>query len=289
MNVSIVIRTFNEANAIGETLASIRSQEFNGSVEIVVVDSESTDGTVAAAREFDDDLDLIVEEISQAEFSYGYALNVGAQAANGEFVVNLSAHCPSTDDSWLRSLIRPLEEDNTVAATYGKQISDPSINPFEAIERKDVFGDDQRIHTEPGDNHAFSNANCAIRRSVWASHKFDEELTYAEDRAWATDVLGAGHDIVYVPEAAVSHTHEFALRDVYDRARNSTLAGLRLRNDRNDAAAMLRDLLDVPLYGASMTYQLTIQGNYHYVPWALPFAAARRAGQIVAKLEARNE
>ena len=52
MNVSIIIRTYNEARRLPEVLSGIRSQLTNGlPLEIILVDSGSTDSTVQVALE----------------------------------------------------------------------------------------------------------------------------------------------------------------------------------------------------------------------------------------------
>ena len=45
LRCSIVIRAKNEARFIGDTLEAIAQQEFSSDLEIIVVDSGSTDGT----------------------------------------------------------------------------------------------------------------------------------------------------------------------------------------------------------------------------------------------------
>jgi glycosyltransferase involved in cell wall biosynthesis len=50
--ISVIIRTKNEAKRIGMVLRRLKDQEYAGPVEIVLVDSGSTDETVAIARSF---------------------------------------------------------------------------------------------------------------------------------------------------------------------------------------------------------------------------------------------
>ena len=51
-SVSIIVRTLNEAKFLPECLQEIGKQAYSGSVEVVVVDSGSTDETVCIAADF---------------------------------------------------------------------------------------------------------------------------------------------------------------------------------------------------------------------------------------------
>ncbi len=139
MDVSIVIRTKNEAGFIEETLEKVREQEFRGKYEIIMVDSGSTDSTLDIIKKYDVKLLLIPEE----GFTYGRSLNIGTSNANGTFIVNLSAHALPTDTKWLTNLITGFENHN-VAGVYGRQLAIGHVNPFEAHQNEVFFGKDKR-------------------------------------------------------------------------------------------------------------------------------------------------
>jgi rhamnosyltransferase len=202
--VSIVIRTRNEARFIGATLKRIFDQATTLNYEIIVVDSGSTDDTLAIARQYP----VRLFEIAPIEFTYGYALNYGARLARSDCIVNLSAHCIPVDSCWLDQLITPLLSDHTVAATYGKQVPIRGHNPFEERATLDAFA----IQRNGRIKAIFSNANCAIRRKVWETHPFDEKAPFAEDFIWATQVSSDEFRIEYVEGASVFHSHAFDIR-----------------------------------------------------------------------------
>jgi FkbM family methyltransferase len=76
-SISVVIRCLNEADGIGRLLQGIAAQTVKAD-QIVVVDSGSTDGTLAIARRHNVD----IHKIKPAEFSFGRSLNRGIAAAN---------------------------------------------------------------------------------------------------------------------------------------------------------------------------------------------------------------
>ena len=223
--VSIVIRTKNEARFIGATLKRIFEQATTLNYEVIIVDSGSTDGTVAIVRQYP----VCLFEIAPTEFTYGYALNYGARLAKSDYIVNLSAHCVPVDSYWLDRLVTPLLSNHALAATYGKQVPILGHNPFEERATLDAFG----IQGNGRIKAIFSNANCAIKRRVWEAHPFDEEAPFAEDFIWATQVSSAECRIQYAEAAAVFHSHAFDIRFWSKRYYDNALLSRYLKNVYN--------------------------------------------------------
>ena len=112
---SIVIRCYNEEQHIGRLLSGIMQQSVKD-VDIIVVDSGSTDATVPIASRYP----VKILSITPEEFTFGRALNLGCSAARGEFIVIASAHVYPVFDDWLEQLLKPFD-DPSVALVYGKQ------------------------------------------------------------------------------------------------------------------------------------------------------------------------
>jgi glycosyltransferase involved in cell wall biosynthesis len=197
---SVVVRCRDEIAHIADVLDGVLAQETSTPVEIVALDSGSTDGTldVLARRP------VRVDHLA-GTFSFGRALNHGAALARAPVVVYLSAHCPPVGRRWLASLIAPFD-DPTVVATFGRQVPLDDRNPIEQITQARLFPD------RPPPGVAFSNANAAVRRSAVLARPFDDEIPAAEDLLWAAGVVGAER-IVYVPDAAVRHSHPMTFRE----------------------------------------------------------------------------
>jgi glycosyltransferase involved in cell wall biosynthesis len=200
--ISIVIRTKNESEYLAEVLRAIFAQDDNEGFEVLVIDSGSTDGTQEVVRTFP----VQLREIPAEQFSFGYALNLGAQLAQGRIIVYLSAHCTPTTHRWLRNLVEPLRSDPGLVATYGRQEPRKGVNPFEEPGLRVAF---------PADGikpplALFSNANCAAWRTVLLINPFDETLTSSEDLVWRMQFQP--DQILYVPEASVYHSHPINLK-----------------------------------------------------------------------------
>lgn len=203
MKASIIIRSKNEARFIGEVLQQVFAQIYSEPFEVLLLDSGSRDDTVKIASKFP----VTVYPMRREEFTFGRALNRGAQLAKGDHVVFLSAHCTPVDQEWLAGLLHPIEKDSDVVATYGRQEPRRGVNPFEEMELDWIFpSDDSR---EPP--VIFSSANCAIQREILLRYPFDEASPFAEDYIWQK-LLPKTHRSVYVPRASVYHTHPLNLR-----------------------------------------------------------------------------
>lgn len=237
MDVSVVIRTKNEAHCIEDTLNRILEQDFTGKYEIIIVDSGSTDGTVDIVKRYNAEL----VEISQKEFTYGRSLNIGARSAKGRFIANLSAHAVPINEEWLTNLIMGFESDD-VAGVYGRQLSIGEINPFDARQNEIFFGPKKIVFNAKDVKTLkkihFSNSNCAIRKGVWERFKFNEEALYAEDTLWQSDVINAGFSIVYVPGAAVYHTHRISIYNAYKCSKDCSYT-LAVMNQKRKAVPMI--------------------------------------------------
>jgi rhamnosyltransferase len=214
---SIVIRTLNEAKHLGELLDGIRAQQTEGlDVEVVLVDSGSTDGTQDIARRGGCKMVTIARE----EFSFGRSLNVGCDAARGELLVFVSGHCVPVDAHWLRELCRPLL-DGQAAYAYGRQVGGATTKFSEKRIFAKYFPEYSKI---PQIGYYCNNANSATRREVWEPRRFDEELTGLEDMLFAKQLVEDGHSVAYVAEAGVYHLHDETWSQVRRRFEREALA-----------------------------------------------------------------
>ena len=215
MNCSIVIRAYNEAQHLPRLLEGIRQQTVKD-VEIILVDSGSTDDTVPIAESYG----AQVVRIPSAEFTFGRSLNFGIQAATRELVAIASAHVYPVYPDWLERLLRPFD-DEQVALVYGKQRGMETSKFSEHRIFRQWFPD---VDVPRQDSPFCNNANAAIRRSLWEKHPYDETLTGLEDLAWAKWARDAGYAISYAAHAEIIHIHNETPRGIYNRYRREAMA-----------------------------------------------------------------
>ena len=200
MLVSVVIRTLNEATYLDELLRVIGSQiKDNFDVEVVIIDSGSTDGTLSIAESHGCRITFITKE----QFTFGRSLNMGSDFATGDILVYVSGHCIPSENTWLMKLIKPIR-DGTAGYTYGRQIGRDTTKYSEEKIFEKYFPFESKI---PQNGFFCNNANSAIDRKIWSEYKFDEKVTGLEDMELAKRYCDQKGKVAYVAEACVYHIH----------------------------------------------------------------------------------
>ncbi len=215
MSISIVIRAFNEEEHIGRLLFGITQQTVSDP-EVILVDSGSTDATLAIAAQYH----VKTVHIQPEDFTFGRSLNTGIAASKGDLVVMISAHCYPVYPDWLEKLTEPFTKAE-IALSYGKQRGGESNHFSEHQFFRKYFPDNSVMQQAHPYSH---NANAAIRRSLWEIHPYDETLTGLEDLAWSSWAMESGYEVAYVAEAEVVHQHNETMRQVYNRYKREAIA-----------------------------------------------------------------
>lgn len=218
MKVSIVIPTWQGENEVGECLRGVFAQHVDFEVEVIVIDSSSTDRT----REIVSGFPVRLVTVRQSDFDHGDTRNYGAMLATGDFIVFLVQDAYPLRRDWLRTLIRNFS-DPEVAGVYCRIVPRPNAG---LLVLKGVHGDlcfseyraenqitdpAKYLAMDPLERRIFINYNdvaSAMRRSAWERLPY-ARVQFGEDLLWAKSALEAGYKIVFDPDAAVVHSHEY--------------------------------------------------------------------------------
>lgn len=213
-----MILTLNAGPGFRELLERVRAQEGDFDVELVVVDSGSTDGTVELAERYG----ARVHRISKGDFNHGATRNLGVSLSSGEYVTLLVQDALPADGRWLGAMVEDLERDGRVAGVYGRQLARPEAGTLTRVlvnslasaspERREQFmdGPEEYRMLSPAKRRrlaAFDNVSSCLRRAVWEKFPFDE-ASFGEDIRWGKRVVEAGYKTVYEPRSTVYHSHE---------------------------------------------------------------------------------
>jgi rhamnosyltransferase len=219
---SVIVRAYNEEEHIGKLLAGIMEQTVPPD-EIVLVDSGSTDATLAIASRFP----TKIVSIRPEDFTFGRSLNLGCQNATGDILVIVSAHVYPVYPDWLEKLTAPFEIPE-VAVAYGRQRGDGGTRYSE----EQIFAKLYPPQSDLDQSHPFcNNANAAIRRDLWKEHPYDEDLPGLEDLEWAVWAREQGKQVAYVAEAEIVHLHNETFLKVYNRYRREAIGLKVIRPD----------------------------------------------------------
>lgn len=217
-SVSIVMRSYNEAWAIGSTLQGVRDQDFAGTIELIIIDSASTDDSHQIIHSFEPDAFEILEP---GTYVPGKVLNQGMRRASHEWVVFLNSDATPTDNRWLTELLTVATNHEHLGAAFSRQIPRPDCKAVYAHDYDRCFGPNRESVNWP---NFFSMVSCVTSKSVWNEFPFREDLQYAEDDEWSRRMKNAGWHIAFAEKSQVIHSHNYTLRQAYKRARGDALA-----------------------------------------------------------------
>jgi len=217
--VTVAIPVKDGARYLAEVLDAVAAQELEGEVEILVVDSGSTDGSLEIARH----AGVRVEPISPGEFGHGRTRNRAVELARGECVAFLTQDATPADTGWLRRLVEALSVEERIGLAFGPHLPRPDTRPPVARELDEFFAGmspDGAVTLQeevvPGPAAFFSNVNSCVHRRCWEAVRF-RDVAYAEDQAFARDAMAADWRKAFVPGAGVLHAHDYPWWDFMRR------------------------------------------------------------------------
>lgn len=130
-SVSVIMPTFNSQRTIEACLKSIRSQDYQGQVEIITADGGSTDGTKAILKKYKC---VIVRETSNSPET---AKAIALKQAQGDLVLLMASDNILPKKEWLKTTVESLVQDPSAVAAYpwryAYRKTDTSLNRYFAL------------------------------------------------------------------------------------------------------------------------------------------------------------
>jgi len=224
--VSIIIPTLNGGRIFGECLAAINRQDYSGPLELIVVDSGSTDGTVELAER----AGARIREVDPERFHHARTRNEALCLATREKILFTVQDMVPISKQWLRDLTRALDHHPVVAA-YTAQMPHKDATPYACFEIESINAargnvpviqqiESFELFQEMPYHEVYRAIGldnvCAIYRTENLLKAPFPEVDFAEDLAWAHKSLFSGQKILYAPNIKVRHSHnrspEYAFR-----------------------------------------------------------------------------
>jgi rhamnosyltransferase len=219
VDISIIIPTKNGGVNLATCLEAIHRQEIDGEIETIVVDSGSRDDTLRIAQRFS----ARVTEIRPEKFTHGRSRNLGASIACGKYLIFCNQDVIPANIHWLARLVEALGGKG-VAASYSRQVPPPGAQRFEKVFLERHYPPVSVIHTRdvlnrrgPEDIILFSTVAGALRRNVWETFRFNENIVTSEDQEIAYRLLKSGWQIVYQADSIVCHSNQYTLLSAFRR------------------------------------------------------------------------
>ena len=247
--VTVAIPVLDGGAVLGRTLDAVCAQRVDAEVELLVADSGSTDGS----RRIAEAAGAAVIDIPAGQFSHGGTRNLLVERSSGDHVAFLTQDATPAGDLWLARLLEGFALADDVGLVFGPYWARSGASPMvrreldewfasfapDGAPRVDRRGDDDRDRAA-----FFTDANGCVARAAWQQVPF-RPVSYAEDQMLARDMLAAGFAKAYVPDAAVTHSHEYTPRQ-------------RLRRSFDEARA-LREVQGQRAHGGPLRLSLVVQ------------------------------
>ncbi len=292
--LSVVIPTWNGGAAFEHVLEKILSQKGIRNLEVIVVDSGSTDDTMNIAS----DAGAVVLREAPGNFTHGGTRNLGAEPAKGDFILFMTQDAVPAGEYAVYQMVKTLMENPDVAAASCREVprTDADLfacwqiaNHHEVLElhTDTIVGVDkaQFKRMSPGERRRLSQLNnifCCVRKEVFDRYKF-RRIEYSEDLDLGLRFLEGGHKIAYLHSVGVIHSHNrppsyFFKRSFVDTHWLSQLLGYDSVNWRQQGFESLADFYsrNVGLLEATclLARELTDQSSFS------PNSAAGRLREI---------
>jgi glycosyltransferase involved in cell wall biosynthesis len=219
--LTIVVCTYNRSEWLAGCLSSLESQCNDRSVEVLVVDNNSTDATSNIAHSFSNRLPNYCY-IFEAEQGLSHARNRGYREAKGQIVAYIDDDARANPD-WANAIIRFFQDYPNASGVGGQHkafssVPIPEWFPEEYGSRS--LGEETRVLQK---GEWISGLNMAFKKSALIEiGGFDtsigmtgEKVSYGEETQLTLRMLGRGMEVYYCPKMQVEHAilpHKLKLR-----------------------------------------------------------------------------
>ncbi|MEO7074102.1 MAG: TIGR04283 family arsenosugar biosynthesis glycosyltransferase [Ktedonobacterales bacterium] len=185
MSLSIIIPTLNEARLIEHTLQCLKQRA--GEAEIVVVDGESTDDTVALASTY--------VRVIGAKRGRGGQLNAGVAATSGDILLFLHADT-LPDAGGIDELLAVMQDERIAGGAFRMRFDDP--RPLYKRIGANVARRSLHARSYTGDQAIFT------RRSIFDQLGGHQDWPFMEDVEYSERMSKIGHVSLLTSEVETS-------------------------------------------------------------------------------------
>ena len=205
--ISVIIPTKNPGPQIEELIEKIYAQEIDKEIEVILIDSGSTDGSIEKLTYWP----IRHLQIHPQEFNHGSTRNIAAANARGDYLVFTVQDALPKNKNWLQTLVRPLQEDPNIMATTGNTLPPLYSNGITQALAQNL----------PNSIKQLDNVNSAMRKVAWEKQPFNS-VEFGEDLLWSIEAKKKKWNITHIKEASMYHGHSYTSRTYARRVQLDT-------------------------------------------------------------------
>ena len=202
-SISVIIPAYNEQKVIAKTIQSLLASEYQGPIEVIVIDDGSTDGTIEAVEALNDPRLRVVRQQNSGK---AYALQRGVDISKNEILI--FADADTQFDRRAIGLLAGAFENGEIGAVSGHaRVGNRStfLARCQDLEYICGFNLDRRAYATWNCITVAPGAISAIRRTtILAAGGFSYE-TLAEDTDLTLAIHKTGYRVEYQP-LAIAYT-----------------------------------------------------------------------------------
>lgn len=218
MTIDIICPLYNAEKYIKDLHKSLEKQQKVTISNIRYILTESQDST----EEYLKNHQLKYRKIKQSEFSHSKTREEEACASHADIICFITQDIVIESDVWLYELVKPLIN-KEASASYSRQLT--KYNNIEKYTREYNYGENNILKEKSKvkdmglKTFFFSDASSAILRKTFIElNGYDQKkLPTNEDMYFAYKLIMNGKKIKYCANSVVYHSHQFSLKQLYDR------------------------------------------------------------------------
>lgn len=211
LKISIITIVFNDITHITSTILSVINQTYSN-IEYIVIDGNSTDGTVDIIKKYADKINYWVSEKDSGIYD---AMNKGLKAATGDFVWFINSGDQIHDNNTIEKFISKIDDKTDVV--YGENVL---IN-----DEGSVLGLRRKKAPEKLTWKSFFTGMMVCHQSVLVRRDvapiYNEQYRFSADFEWVLVSLKKARKIVnshqilskYLAEGTTTQNHKASLKE----------------------------------------------------------------------------
>jgi len=226
-SISVIVPTRDRADLLKVCLEGLIYRTSNVSLDIVVIDNDSSDQDALLLMDRWEKTDKIRRISMPGVFNFSKACNIGVQAAKNELVLLLNNDVEPINSDWLGQMAAELD-DETIGVTGalllfpdgfvqhgGVTLGAGSVARHTFHFRHPKAGEDFGLLAQRREVSAVTGACLLTRKTLWNSvGGMDEEFLKVafNDVDYCLKVLMSGHKIIWTPYACLTHLESVSRR-----------------------------------------------------------------------------